>query len=251
MGGNPLLDPNVRLVVGHRGNRAHAPENTIEALRQARDLGADAIELDVRMSRDGVAVVMHDPTVDRTTDASGPVAAYSFAELRGFNAAARFAGRYPSMPMPSLEEAMDAFRDIPIIIEVKELAAAEATAAMVRRFGAQDRIIVGSAVEAVMQHFYRTGLSCCASPSDAVRLLGAALVGGRPRDPKYQVVSVPPRYYGMPIPLGLLAAAAGRAGIPTQVWTVNDPARAVRLWRAGVAVIVTDDPAAMLRARPK
>lgn len=248
---NPLLDPNVRLVVAHRGNRAHAPENTIEAFRQARDLGADALELDVRMCRDGVAVVIHDPTVDRTTDARGRVAGYSYEELRGFDAAARFAGRYPTMPMPALEEVLDAFRDLPLIIEVKELAAAEATAAMVRRFDAKDRVLVGSAVEAVMQGFYGSGLSCCASSSDALRLLGAALTGGRPRHPRYQVVSVPPRYYGLPVPVGRIAAAARLAGIPTQVWTVNDPARAVRMWRAGVAVMVTDDPAAMLRARPQ
>ncbi|HET9453736.1 MAG TPA: glycerophosphodiester phosphodiesterase family protein [Gemmatimonadaceae bacterium] len=248
---NPLLDPNAKLVVAHRGNRAHAPENTIESFRQARELGADALELDVRMSRDGHAVVIHDATVDRTTNGKGPVAAHTLSELRALDAAAKFGGRYPVTAMPRLEEVFDAFRDIPIVIEVKELPAVEATEAVVRRFGAQGRVIVGSAREAVMQHFYGTGLSCCASGSDATRLMLRGLTGLTPRNPKYQVVSVPPRYYGFPIPIVAMAAAARRAGIPTQVWTVNDPARAAWYWRKGVAAIVTDDPAAMIRARSR
>lgn len=247
---NPLLDPDTKLVVAHRGNRAHAPENTIESFRQARELGADALELDVRMSRDGHAMVIHDATVDRTTNGSGPVAAHTLSELRALDAAAAFGGRYPVTSIPLLEEVFDTFRDIPIVIEVKELPAVEATEAMVRRFGAEGRVIVGSAREAVMQRFYGSGLSCCASGSDATRLMLLGLTGLTPRAPKYQVVSVPPQYYGFPIPIIAMAAAARRAGIPTQVWTVNDPARAVRYWKNGVAAIVTDDPAAMIRARP-
>lgn len=248
---NPLLDPGAKLVVAHRGNRAHAPENTIESFRQARELGADALELDVRMSSDGHAMVIHDATVDRTTNGKGPVAAHTLSALRALDAAATFGGRYPAASIPTLEEALDTFRDIPIVIEVKEQPAVDATAAMVRRFGAEGRVIVGSARETVMQRFYATELSCCASGSDARRLILLGLMGMTPRRPKYRVVSVTPRYHGFPIPVVAMAAAARRAGLPTQVWTVNDPARAIAYWRAGVAAIVTDDPAAMLRARPR
>ena len=68
---NPLLHLNGRLVIAHRGNRVAAPENTLEALRQAVAMNVDAIEFDVRMTRDGVPVLMHDATVDRTTDGRG------------------------------------------------------------------------------------------------------------------------------------------------------------------------------------
>jgi glycerophosphoryl diester phosphodiesterase len=246
---NPLLDPNIRLVVAHRGNRAHAPENTMEAFAQAESLGADALELDVRMSRDGVAMVIHDATVDRTTDGAGLVSGYTRVELEALNAAARFPGQTTGIPL--LEEVLDAHRDIPIVIEVKEAAAVEATESLVRRFAAQPRIIVGSAKEEVMQRFYRTGLSCCAAASDAFRLIPLGLLGLTPIAPRYQVVSVPPRHWGLPIPVAAVAAAARRAGVPTQIWTVNEPEFALRLWRAGVAAIVTDDPAAMLRVRPQ
>lgn len=247
---NPLLDPGRRIVVAHRGNRAHAPENTLESLRQAESLGADALEFDVRMSRDGVAMVIHDPTVDRTTDGHGLVAAHTRDELQRLNAAARFPGSMVHR-IPLLEEALDAHREIPLVIEVKELAAADATQALIRRFGAEQRVLVGSAEGAVMRRFYGSGIACCASPGDATRLLALGLLGRAPVAPAYQVVSVPPRHYGLPIPVAFLAAAARRAGIPTQVWTVNQPAAAIRFWRAGVSAIITDDPAAMLRVRPQ
>ena len=248
---NPLLDPNVRLVVAHRGNRAHAPENTMEAFRQAMAIGADALELDVRVSADGVAVVHHDATLDRTTNGSGPVSRFPLSALQGLDAAAKFRGSSGAQSIPTLEEVLDAFRDVPLVIEVKELAAADPTASLVRRFGAVDRVIVGSSREAVMRRYYGSGLSCCASSSDILRLIGTGLVGGMPKNAQYQVVSVPPRYHGIPIPVRAIAAATRGAGIPTQVWTVNDPRQGLMYWRAGVAAIVTDDPAAMLRVRPR
>lgn len=246
---HPLLDRNRRLVIAHRGNRVAAPENTLESFRQAAALGVDALELDVRMSRDGVPVVMHDPTIDRTTDRRGRVAQFTSLELRGVNAAARFAGRYPVMAVPLLEEIFVEFREIPLVVEVKEVAAAEATARMIQRFGAEGRVVVGSSRHDVMERFHGTAIPGCASSRDALRTLPAAILGGVPSRVPYDVLSITPRYYGVPIPILPLAAAAARAGKPTHVWTVNEPAFAIRLWTGGVAGIVTDDPAAMLRAR--
>ena len=79
---NPLLDPDARLVIAHRGSSAEAPENTLLAFEAAVRRGADAVELDVRLTADGAPVVIHDATLDRTTDRSGPVAALTLAELR-------------------------------------------------------------------------------------------------------------------------------------------------------------------------
>ena len=226
------------------------PENTMAALRQAVGMGVDAIEFDVRMTRDGVPVIMHDEDLDRTTDASGPLRNYALADLARVNAAAKFRGGGSApQAVPRLEEVLDAFRSIPMVIEVKEMAAAEATERMVRRFGAEGRVLVGSAENDVMEWFYRTGLPTCASVADAARLMLFAMLGVKPLKPRYDVLSVTSRYHGYPIPVRLMAKAALRAGIATQVWTVNDPAEARALWAAGVAGIVTDDPAAMLRAR--
>jgi len=247
---NLLVDPNARLVIAHRGNRVRAPDNTLLAFRQAVEIGADAIEFDVRLTRDGVPVVIHDADLDRTTNGHGLVESYTFDELRTLDAAARASrGKTDRQQIPALEEVLDAFRDTPQVIEVKELAAAEPTERLVRRFGLQDRVLVGSAIRLVSEHFYRSGLRSCASMRDAMRLLPLAIAGVAPKKPPYQVLSITRRFHGMPIPVVRMAVAARKVGVATQVWTVNDPVVARVLWNGGVAGIVTDDPAAMLRAR--
>lgn len=245
-----LLDPSSRTVIAHRGNRAHAAENTIESLQQALDLGADAIEFDVRVTRDGVPVVIHDPDVDRTTDGRGLVQSFTFAEIRRLDAGARLRGaRTSPIPVPSLEEVLDRFRTLPSVIEVKELAAVEATQRLIAQFAAEDRVVVGSADAMVMQRFYRTKLRTCASMRDATMLIPIALAGLKPAKPSYDILSVTPRFRGFRIPVFRMAAAVRKLGIATQVWTVNDPESARGYWRGGVAGIVTDDPGAILRAR--
>jgi len=127
-----LLDPQAKLVIGHRGNRAHAPENTLESLREAVTLGVDAVEFDLRVSRDGVLVVMHDPMLDRTTNGSGPVALRTVAELRSLDAGARFTrdeGRtFPwrgrGATVSTFDEVIESLpRELPCIIELKAPAA--------------------------------------------------------------------------------------------------------------------------------
>src|SRR2546428_9567837 len=155
---NPLVDPNARLVIAHRGNRVRAAENTMLALQQAVDLGADALEFDVRVTRDGVPVLMHDPDLDRTTNGRGPLEALTFDEVRTLDAGARSPyGAGMRLKVPSLEEVLNAFRDTPLVIEVKEMAAVETTEQFVRLFGARDRGIIGSADTGGRGHSYGCG----------------------------------------------------------------------------------------------
>src|SRR4051794_33655517 len=121
-----LLDPRARPVVGHRGNRAHAPENTLESLREAVALGVDAVEFDLRVSRDGELVVMHDETLGRTTDGVGPVALRTMAELKSLDAGARFTTdgghtfpwRGRGARVPTFDEVIESLpRDLPCIVE--------------------------------------------------------------------------------------------------------------------------------------
>lgn len=248
---NRLLDPNAKLVVAHRGNRVGAPENTVESFRQAVAIGADALEFDVRMTRDGVPVVFHDPALDRTTNGHGLLAGFTFDELASLDAGAAFKGSGSERhTIPLLEEVMEGFRDLPLVIEVKEMAAVDSTERLVRKLGLQESVVIGSSDQGVMSRFYRSGLACCASMRDAVKLIPLAMLGLTPRKPMYNVLSVTPRFHGVPIPVERMAAVARRLGLPTQVWTVNEPAEAASLWAAGVAAIVTDDPAAILRVRP-
>jgi glycerophosphoryl diester phosphodiesterase len=231
-----LLDANAQLVIAHRGNRAHAPENTIDALQQAVDMGVDAIEFDVRVTRDGIPVLMHDPDVDRTTNGRGLVESFSFAEIR-------------KLGVPALEEVMDRFRELPLVIEVKEGSGVDATVRMLDRFAARDRVLLGSPVTTVADELQRLGLRTCASMRDATRLIPIAIAGFTPARPPYDVLSITPRFRGLPIPVLRMAAAARKVGVATHVWTVNDPATAQRLWAGGISGIVTDDPQAMIRAR--
>ncbi len=249
---NPLLDLNARLVVAHRGNRVANPENTVASFRDAVELGADAIEFDVRVTRDGVPVIIHDAQLDRTTNGHGQLSSYSFDEVRSLDAGARFPQRRDTRHViPSLEEVLDGFRETPIVIEVKEAAAVEGTERLVRRFGAEGRVVLGSSEPGVMDRARLTGLRVCASMGQALRLMPAALLGRAPTLLPYDVLSITTNFRGFPIPVLAMTSAALRAGVPTQVWTVNDPALASRFWAAGVAAILTDDPAAMLRIRPR
>src|ERR1035437_496086 len=87
---NVLLCLAAKLVIAHRGNSACFPENTLESFRQGMALGVDALEFDVRLSRDGQAVVIHDPTLERTTDGTGAVSARTLEELRRLDLRYRF-----------------------------------------------------------------------------------------------------------------------------------------------------------------
>jgi len=247
---NPLLDPHARIVIAHRGNRVAAPENTIEALRDAIALGADAVEFDVRVTRDGVPIVLHDPVLDRTTNARGLASELTFAETRALEV--RSPGgdsRFREARIPSLEQVLDSIGDVPAVIEVKEASAVEPTERLIRKFGAAGRVIVGSSDAEVSERLYRSELRACASMRDAVHFIPRALLGITPLPARFAVLSVTPRYHGAPIPVIRMAVAAHKLGIPTHVWTVNDPGEARRLWAGGVAGIVTDDPGAMIRAR--
>ncbi|MBQ6165693.1 MAG: glycerophosphodiester phosphodiesterase [Clostridia bacterium] len=114
------------LIEGHRGAKALMPENTLESFAYALELGVDALETDVNMTKDGVPVLCHDRTVDRTTDGSGVIRQFTLEELKGFDAGARFGdGEFAGKGyrIPTLEEFcefMDAHREILLNVEIKD-----------------------------------------------------------------------------------------------------------------------------------
>jgi glycerophosphoryl diester phosphodiesterase len=251
-----LLDPLARPVVAHRGDSAHAPENTMAAFERAVRLGAEGLEFDVRLTADGVAVVHHDPSLDRTTDAGGPLGARTLAELRSADAGARFTpdgGRtFPfrgrGVRVPTLDEVLGAWPDTPVLIEVKEAAASPAVRAALDRHAAAGRAVVASFLDAAVAPFRGSRYATGAARGDVARLLAATLAGVRVR-PAYQLASVPRRYNGLPLPVVRFARALRPAGVPVSVWTVDDPAEARALWAAGVSGMVSNDPGALLDAR--
>jgi len=254
---NPLTDLGARLIIAHRGNAADAPENTIESFAQAIALGADALEFDVRVTRDGVPVVIHDETLYRTTGQRDFVAEMTAKQLSHADAGATFskdAGisfpyRARGLTVPTLATVLQRFSEVPLLIEVKVPEAVEAVWRVLEAAGATARSVVGSLVHAAVSPFRTRELATGASFDEALRLLPRALLRGKPAQLPYQALCIPRWYKGVPIPVTALASAARQVGVVTHVWTVNAPVIAQRLWRAGIQGIVTDDPRTMILAR--
>ncbi len=254
-----LLDLLARPVVGHRGNCAHAPENTVPALREAAVLGVDAVEFDLHVSRDGQLVVIHDPTLDRTTSESGRVAERTLADLRRIDAGYRFTtdgGRsFPwrarGATIPAFDDVIEALpRDLALILELKTPAATEPLRAAIRRHGLASRIIVAGFSAQSVAPLRGEGCAIGANMADVVRALPAALLR-RSIQPSFDALCIPPSHHGIPVPIGALVRSLRGSHTVTHVWTINDPAYAQRLWQKGVNGIISDDPAAILAVRPR
>ncbi len=253
-----LLDPLARPVVGHRGNRAHAPEDTLPSLLEAVALGVDAVEFDLHVTRDGQLVVMHDATLDRTTADRGPIAARTLAELRQIDAGYRFTtdgGRtFPwrgrGATIPSFDDVIDALpRDLPCIIELKTASATEPLRHAIRRHGIAPRVVVAGFSANSVRPLRGEGFAIGASTGDVVRSLAPSLLR-RPHTPSCDVFCIPPFHNGIPVPIGAIARSVRASGTVVHVWTINDPREATRLWARGVQGIISDDPAAILAVRP-
>jgi glycerophosphoryl diester phosphodiesterase len=95
------------VIVAHRGDKAYAPENTISAFKQAAEKGADAVEFDVKLTADGQVIVLHDQTVDRTTNGTGNASKLPLAVLRDLDASVQFPGQFPGEKIPTLDEVFE------------------------------------------------------------------------------------------------------------------------------------------------
>lgn len=254
---NILLDPNAHPVIGHRGNRAHAPENTIESFRQALSLGVDAVEFDLRVSRDGQLIVMHDPTLERTTNATGPVSARTVAELRDIDAGANFSKdddrtfpyRGKGIGVPTFDEVVEVVRDIPMIIELKIPETTELIRAAVKRHNIANRVVVAGfdsrAVYPLRGEIFPLG----ATTRDSLGLLPDAFLRRSAPPKQFHTVNIPPTWNGLPVPFRLLTNSLKSQRIPVHVWTINTASEAERLWDRGVCGIISDDPATIIAAR--
>jgi glycerophosphoryl diester phosphodiesterase len=254
---NVLLDLSAHPVIAHRGASAYAPENTLPAFEVAVRQGADAFELDVRLTRDGAPVVIHDDTLDRTTSLSGPVRARTLADLRAADAGYRFTPdrgrtfpfREKDIRVPTLAEVLWSFPAMPVMVEVKEPEVQEAVRRALIENGAAERCVMASEHIGALEVFRQDPFACGASGAEISALYRAALFRREMRECGYRMLSVPLRWRGLPVPTRGFVQAARRLGCPVHVWTVNDPATARRLWARGVAGIVTDVPEVIRAAR--
>lgn len=133
--------------IAHRGASGEAPENTIAAFEQAIQLGVDLVELDVQLTGDGHIVVIHDATLDRTTDLSGAVAEKTLAEIRKGDAGSWFSARFRGERVPLLEEVLElAKRRVLTLVEIKGRHIAERVIQVIEEMGVEDQVVIQSFV---------------------------------------------------------------------------------------------------------
>ncbi len=216
------------------------------ALELGMSLGADAIELDVRRSADGVLVVIHDATLDRTTDITGDVAAMTMAEIARGNLGAASDPELPRLAgpasVPALSDVFDRFPDTEITVDVKDPRAAGDVVALVRGLDRTERTILyvedGTDEAAFVGYEGRRATST----RQALRLaLDRGWLNRADERVVPEVVHAPIRRWGIPIVTQALVRRVHASGRTIQVWTVNDPAEAKRLADWGVDGIITDD----------
>lgn len=238
------------IVVGHRGAAAHAPENTLESFRQGAEMGADAIELDVHLTADGQLAVIHDETLDRTTDRSGRVADLAMDDIRAADAGANFVRDGDSGTpfageghrVPTLPEVLEWLPDdIGLVIEIKARAAADAVVAAVAAHPVRSsgRLSVISFDEATI---------------DRVRELDPEIRTGYlvvPTQPIHDAITwatehghlgVHPWEGDLATNAHTILADAALYGREMGCYVVNDPARMQQLAALGLWGFVTDVP---------
>jgi glycerophosphoryl diester phosphodiesterase len=254
---NPLLDLSARPVIAHRGASGAAPENTLAAFELAVRQEADAFELDVRLTADGVPVVLHDPTLQRTTDRAGLVAALRLADLRDIDAGFRFSpdgGRtFPfragDVRIPTLTDVLRGFPGVPVLVELKEVAAQGPVRQLLIEEKAVDRCVLASEHLAALKVFRESPFATAASAAEIGVLYREVLFRRVPSSLPYRLLSVPVRHRGLPVPTRAFVGAARGLGCPVHVWTVNEAATARLLWGRGVAGMVTNFPSLVREAQ--
>lgn len=246
------------LVFAHRGGRALGPENTLAALDIGLEAGADGLEFDLRLSRDGVPVVIHDATLDRTTSATGLVRDHTAAELARVDAAYHFhsAGQHPwrgqGVGICTLAEVLRRYPDRRLIVEMKDnlTELGEAVAAVLRKDSALGRICAAGfgalSVKAVRRALPEVATS--AHMSEVRAALYGSWVGWRVRGRGYGGYQVPEARGGFRVVSPRFVRLAHRAGHKVQVWTVDEADDIARLLAWGVDAIITDRPDAARRA---
>ncbi|MFQ5703756.1 MAG: glycerophosphodiester phosphodiesterase [Gemmatimonadales bacterium] len=233
-----LLDPRARPLVAHRGASGEYPENTILAFERGLEHGADAIEFDVRTTGDGVPVVIHDSTVDRTTDGSGAVESLSYEQLCRLDLGA-------CQKIPLLEQVLMRFPEVPMIVEIKNRRAAEPALQVIERCGATERTLIGAFEHGSLEPFRRTNVACSASRRESTAFWLASRLGWSLGGRGYRALTVPVTHRGVPVVDRRLIRSALKRSKPVHVWTVDDRSEAARLRALGVCGIITNFPSRM------
>ena len=215
------------LKVGHRGARAYEPENTLRSFQRAIELGVDAVELDVRSTRDGEVVVIHDAEVDKTADGRGLVGELTLEEVKGLVAG-------EGERIPTLEEALDFLGErVKVLVELKETGIEEQVLGLIREKGLVENVIVVSFLEEALRRV-----------RELDDLVATGLIYVRHKNPVKLALELRAEYL---LPLYRFTHSADvrkahEAGLKVIVWTINKPEEVNEYIKKGVDGIATDKP---------
>ncbi len=238
------------LIFGHRGASGHAPENTIAAFELACHMGADGVELDAKLSKDGHVMVIHDRTVDRTTGVSGKVCEWTKKELQTLDASYRFSEKFPGEKIPTLAQVFESVgRKMIINVELTNYAnpyddLPDKVADLVRRFKLEKMIIFSSFSFRTLK---RITALLPEVPAGILALPGIPGFFSRSGPGRKIAPKLLHPYYADVNKALIQKAHANQRGV--NVWTVNSKDEMRRLVKFGVDGIITDDIPLALKIR--
>lgn len=237
----------------------------MEAFQLAREAEAGVLEMDLQMTRDGRVVVMHDSTLERTTDGSGAVSQKSFEELRGLDAGHAFTpggvpdeGPFPSgehvyrdsgVRVPEFSEVLAEFPEMRLNVEIKADSPGIERAVLqeIRRAGAGDRVLVASHEDSVIRRFREVSggeIETAASVREVVRFYALSVLRLEGLvNPPYDALQIPVRRRGLTLASPRFIEAAHSRGVRVDVWTIDEAREMRRLLDLGADAVITNQPA--------
>ena len=247
------------LVIAHQGGDGLWPGNTMFAFEQAAKLGVDVLEMDLHITKDGVLVLMHDETVDRTTDGTGLVEEMGLVELKGLDAGYDWSpddgDTYPyreqGITVPTLEEVFRAFPEYRMTIEIKKTEGSMAApfCDLIRAYGMQDQVLVASFHDERMEEFRQVcpevATSSARQETTVFVLMSKAFLG-RLYSPAFYALQVPEESSNITVMTAQFVRAAHERNLKVEPWTIDDPEQMQRYIDWGVDGIITDRPDLML-----
>jgi glycerophosphoryl diester phosphodiesterase len=215
------------LRIGHRGARAYEPENTLRSFKKAVEIGVDAVEFDVRKTKDDQLVVIHDADVKRTTDGEGLVSELTLEEIKGFSAE-------KGEKIPTLKEALDLLgKKVKIVIELKETGIEEKVLLAVRENGLQKNVVIASFIEEALRKV-----------RDLDKEVETGLIYVKHKNPVKNALELEASYL-LPLYRFTHTANVKKAhdnGLKVIVWTINKPEEVAEYAKKGVDGIASDKP---------
>lgn len=257
----PATQTRTPKIIAHRGGGGLWPENTLYAFEQAVALGVDIIEMDVRSSADGILVLMHDTSVERTTNGIGKVEQLTLAELQALDGAYHWSDdggqtyryRDQGITVPTITDVLSALPQTRMSLDLKtgQIEVATTLCALIHEHEASERVLVFSLIQAVVQQFRTvcSRVATSASEQEATTFFALNLAFLGPiYSPQFHALQVPEQHNGISVLTPGFVYAAHDRGLEVHAWTINEKIDMQRINEFGVDGIITDYPDRALSA---